>query len=184
MYRVITALSMTVGRGAAARVAVELAGPGANDTVVDVGCGPGAAARSARRAGAAVTGVDPDPLMLGLARVLGGNGIRWLRGSAESLPLPDGSATIVWALSSLHDWGDRKAGIAEAARVLGGGGRFLVLERLVAPGARGHAAHGLTADQAAQLAADLTTAGFGEVSETRRQLGRRTLVAVCARLGP
>lgn len=38
--------------------------------LVDVGCDPGAAAREASRHGAAVTGVDPDPLMLLLARTI------------------------------------------------------------------------------------------------------------------
>jgi len=183
LYRLVTALSMAAGRGPAARVAVELAAPRAGDAVVDVGCGPGTAARAAQRAGASVVGIDPDPLMLALARPLSlrRRGVRWVLGRAESLPLPGGSATIVWALSSLHDWENRAAGIAEVARVLASGGRFLVLERLVAPGARGHAAHGLTAAPVGELANELRTAGFAEVSDTQRQLGSRVLAVVDGR---
>lgn len=42
------ALSMLVGRSGDAEVAMELSGAGPGDTVVDIGCGPGAAARLPR----------------------------------------------------------------------------------------------------------------------------------------
>ena len=86
--------------------------------------------------------------------------VAFARGTAEALPLPDSSATVAWALSSVHHWTDRAAGLAEASRVLAPGGRILLAERLVKPGARGHAAHGLTRDHADQLADDLKAAGF------------------------
>jgi len=184
LYRYVTALSMTVGRGAAARVVADLAQPRPGDTLVDVGCGPGAAARAARRRGSTVIGVDPDPLMLGLARKISAvrrcTGISWVRGRAESLPLRDASATILWALSAYHDWQDSTAGLAEAARVLAPGGRVLVAERLVGDGAHGHAAHGLTSAQAEELAGNLSAAGFVDVHSQIRSAGRRTLVIVGA----
>jgi len=184
LYRYVTALSMTVGRGAAARVVADLAQPRPGDTLVDVGCGPGAAAREARRRGAAVIGVDPDPLMLGLARKISAvrksADISWVQGRAESLPLEDASATILWALSAYHDWQDGSAGLAEAVRVLAPGGRVLVAERLVDDGARGHAAHGLTSAQAEELAGNLSAAGFDGVHTQVRGAGRRTLVIVGA----
>src|SRR5579862_799054 len=160
----VTALSMTVGRGAAARLIASLADVGPGDQVVDIGCGPGTAAREAARRGATATGVDPSPVMLGLARRISRlrrvTGVVWLEGSAEAVPLPDECATVVWALSSVHHWADRGAGVAEARRVLGPGGRLLLAERLTRPGARGHAAHGLTPDQASELASALLAAGF------------------------
>ncbi len=85
--------------------------------------------------------------------------VAFARGTADALPLPDSSATVAWALSSVHHWPDRAAGLAEASRVLAPGGRILLAERLVKPGARGHAAHGLTRDHAGQLADDLKAAG-------------------------
>jgi ubiquinone/menaquinone biosynthesis C-methylase UbiE len=185
LYRVVTALSMTVGRGPAARIAAALAEPGVGDTVVDVGCGPGAAAREARRRGADAIGIDPDPLMLGLARLSGAfgrnRGIRWIEAAAESLPLPEGYATVVWALGSLHDWPQAEPGLREARRVLVPGGRLLVLERLVQAGARGHAAHGLTREGAAGVVRDLEQLGFADVRTEAAAGGNPHLVAIHAR---
>ncbi|MBV8303159.1 MAG: class I SAM-dependent methyltransferase, partial [Acidimicrobiia bacterium] len=52
----IAALSMVFGREGDARLAARLSGLEPGDTVVDVGCGPGAAVRHAAALGAAVTG--------------------------------------------------------------------------------------------------------------------------------
>jgi ubiquinone/menaquinone biosynthesis C-methylase UbiE len=182
-YEIITALSMTVGRGAAARAVADLAAVRAGDRVVDIGCGPGTAVREAVHRGATATGVDPSPVMLRLARQISAlrrmPHIAWLEGSAEALSLPDGDATIVWALSSVHHWQDRAAGLAEAHRVLDPGGQLVLAERRRRPGARGHAAHGLTSDQADRLATDMIAAGFVGVHTETRNAGRRRLVIVC-----
>lgn len=181
-YELLTALSMTVGRGPAARTTAELAKLTPNDHVVDIGCGPGTAVRVAARRCAGATGIDPTPLMLRLGRWL--TAIRrvpnaaLVGGSAEALPLPDSTATVAWALSSLHHWTDRAAGLAEARRILAPAGRILLVERLVEPGAHGHATHGLTNGQADQLAADLKSSGFGDVHTEIRRTGHRTLVIV------
>jgi SAM-dependent methyltransferase len=63
-------LTMVFGRNGDARWAMELTGAGPDDRIVDVGCGPGAAARHTARAGLTVTGVDPSAAMLRLARRL------------------------------------------------------------------------------------------------------------------
>ena len=68
LYELLTALSMTVCRGAVARPACELAGVAGVDTVADLVRGPGAAVREAARGGEGAIGVDPSPLMLRLAR--------------------------------------------------------------------------------------------------------------------
>jgi SAM-dependent methyltransferase len=97
-YKAITALSMTVGPGPSARAIADLAAVRPEDHVVDIGCGPGTAARRAARGGASATGVDPAPLMPQLARRIsaarGVRGVTWLDGSAEALPLRDGAATV------------------------------------------------------------------------------------------
>jgi ubiquinone/menaquinone biosynthesis C-methylase UbiE len=150
--------------------------------VLDIGCGPGAAVRYAVRRGSAATGVDPDPAMLRLARwstaLRRSPNVSWLVGRAEKLPVPDDSATVAWAISSAHHWEDRAAAIGEARRALAPAGRLVLAERLTKPGARGHACHGLTRDQAEDLARQLTAAGFGQVRLQASRAGHRVLVIV------
>ena len=181
-WHIITAVSMTAGRGPLARVVAGAAELTVSDRVVDIGCGPGAAVRYAAPRAAVATGVDPDPAMLRLAQwstaPRRSPNINWLEGRAEELPLPDGQATVAWAISSIHHWEDRGAGISEARRILAPGGRLVLAERLAKQGARGHAAHGLTREQAEDLARQLTAAGFGQVRLYTARAGHRTLVIV------
>ena len=67
----LAAASMVLGGQRDARLAERLSGLAAGDTVADIGCGPGTAARRAARLGASVVGVDPAPVMLRLARLTG-----------------------------------------------------------------------------------------------------------------
>jgi ubiquinone/menaquinone biosynthesis C-methylase UbiE len=173
---------MTVGRGSRARAVADLAEVATEDRVLDIGCGPGAAARLAARRGAAVVGVDPSPVMLRFARWISAarrvDGLDWRVGRAELLPLPDASVTIAWAISTVHHWDDPTAGLGEIRRVLAPAGRVLLAERLVQPGAHGHAAHGLTRDQADRLATRLAAAGFTDIHTDTRRAGRRTFLIV------
>jgi ubiquinone/menaquinone biosynthesis C-methylase UbiE len=177
---------MTVGRGNRARAVAEMANIATEDRVLDVGCGPGTAARLAARRGAAAVGVDPSPVMLRFARSISAarrvDGLDWRVGCAESLPLPDASVTIAWAISTVHHWDDPTAGLGEIRRVLAPAGRVLLAERLVQPGARGHAAHGLTADQVDGLAAEMAAAGFTDIHTDTRRAGRRTFLIVAGTL--
>jgi ubiquinone/menaquinone biosynthesis C-methylase UbiE len=183
-FELFTALSLIAGRGAATRVVANAAGLTVLDKVVDVGCGPGTAARLAARSGAAATGVDPSPVMLSLARRIStlrrSRGVSWIQGTAENLPLPDGEASIVWSLSSLHHWSNRSAGLSEAHRVLGPAGRLVIAERLTRPGAKGHAAHGMSENQAIEVIRQLIAIGFHDVSHETVHVSRRTLVLVTA----
>jgi ubiquinone/menaquinone biosynthesis C-methylase UbiE len=172
-FDMLNALSMTVGRGSVARAVADLAELTAGDQVVDIGCGPGAAARVAARRCAHATGVDPSPAMLRLGRWLnalrGTRNVTLVHGSAESIPLPDRSGTVLWALRSVHHWSNRAAGLDEALRVLAPGGRLLLAERLVRPGAHG----GLTGDQVDQLVSEVEAAGFTDVRREALTAGRR-----------
>jgi ubiquinone/menaquinone biosynthesis C-methylase UbiE len=183
-YEIVTAISMTVGRGPAARVVADVAHLSAKARVVDIGCGPGTAARLAARQGAAVIAVDPSPTMLRLARWISSarraHGLDWRQGRAEALPLADAAATVAWALSTVHHWDDPAAGIAEIHRVLAPGGRVMLAERLVKPGARGHAAHGLAPAQAEALADQMRAAGLTDLQTETRRAGRRTLIVLRA----
>ena len=170
----LVGLTMTIGRGAIDRLAADLTAVGAGDHVVDVGCGPGGAAREAARRGAQVTGVDPAPVMLQLARRLTWRRrVTWSEGAAEALPLADGSATVLWSLASVHHWPELDAGLAEAHRVLGPTGRFLAIERRTRPGATGLASHGWTDAQAEAFAERCRAAGFVDPRVARHTAGRR-----------
>ncbi|MGO8955757.1 MAG: class I SAM-dependent methyltransferase [Streptosporangiaceae bacterium] len=67
--------------------------------MVDIGCGPGAAARVAASRCANATGVDPSLAMLRLGRWLNAlretRNVTLVQGSAESVPLPGRRATLL-----------------------------------------------------------------------------------------
>jgi ubiquinone/menaquinone biosynthesis C-methylase UbiE len=174
-------LTMIVGRGPVGRLAADLTAVSPSDHVVDLGCGPGVAAREAARRGARVTGVDPAPVMLRLASRLTGprSTITWAEGAAEAIPLADDHATVLWSIATVHHWRDLDAGLREVARVLSTGGRLLVVERQTRPGATGHASHGWTDEQAAGFAERCRRAGFGSV-QVDRHTARRPLWTVQA----
>jgi SAM-dependent methyltransferase len=173
---------VTLGRGSSASTVADLARTGPSDRVVDVGCGSGTAARLAGRRGSTATGIDPSPWKLRTARAITSvrrmPRVTFLAGSAESMPLPEASATVVWSMSSVHHWGDRVRGLAEARRVLAPGGRLLLAERRVKQGARGLRAHGLTAEQEAQLLLEVKEAGFQDVKVESRGSGGKAFVVV------
>ena len=187
-YQVITALWMTAGHGPRVRAVADAAELTAADRVVDVGCGPGTAVRFAAARAATATGIDTDPAMLRFAHwstaIPRPANISWLEGRAEKLPLPDGQATVVWAISSAHHWEDRDAGISEARRVLAPAGRLVLAERLAKPAARGHAAHGLTRGQAEDLIRQLTAAGFGQVRLHVAKAGLQTVIIIRGQKDP
>ncbi len=182
----ITALTFTVGRDHDADLAMRLTGVGPGARVVDVGCGPGAAVRRAARSGASVVGVDPAPVMLRVARPLTRDRarVRYLEGTAEALPLPDDSATVLWSIATVHHWHDLDRGLDEARRVLAPGGRLLAVERQVEPGATGHASHGWTEAQAEAFARRCRDGGFVDVETGDHRAGRRHLLTVLARTDP
>ncbi|WP_430497831.1 class I SAM-dependent methyltransferase [Micromonospora trifolii] len=102
---------------AAVRWALEPA-PGLR--VLDLGAGTGKLSATLAAVGADVVAVEPDPAMLAeLRRAV--PAVRALPGSAEAIPLPDGSVDAVLAGNALH-WFDMAVAGAEIARVLAPGG--------------------------------------------------------------
>lgn len=142
------------------RVVVERAGIGPGDTILDVGCGPGAALEHAAAAGAEVYGVDPSPSMVARAAKRAADATV-VEGSAESLPFPDDMFSHVLAISTFHHWASPESGIDEVYRVLARGGRFLNVERKLKPGKDGH---GLDRAGADALASKFAEHGFHDCS--------------------
>ena len=182
MSGLVAALSMVTGRTGNAGLAVRLSAVGPGDSVVDIGCGPGVAARHAARLGATVTGVDPTPIMLRVARLLTRPfaKVRYVEGSAETLPVPDGSASAVWAIATVHHWSDLDAALREICRVLDSGARLVAIETRTQPDARGLAGHGWTDAQAAVFAELCRAHGLLDVHVERNTTGRRSTVSVRA----
>ncbi len=107
-------------------------GAGAGDglRVLDVGCGTGVVARAAaaRLGGAGeVVGLDLNEGMLAVARQAplpaGARPVEWRRGAAEALPWPDATFDAVTSAFALMFVADRRAALAEMARVTRPGGR-------------------------------------------------------------
>jgi SAM-dependent methyltransferase len=93
--------------------------------VVDLGAGTGKLTRSLVALGHRVTAVEPLPEMLDLLRGAAPSATAVL-GSAESIPLPAGSADVVAAAQAFH-WFDHDAALPEIARVLRPGGRLALV---------------------------------------------------------
>jgi ubiquinone/menaquinone biosynthesis C-methylase UbiE len=161
---------------------VDVAAPSDADHVVDIGCGPGSSVRMAARRGARVIGVDPSPLMLRLARTFTRElpTVSWSPGAAEELPVPNGWATVVWSVATVHHWRNVTAGLAEVRRVLASRGKFLAIERQVRADATGLASHGWTDHQVQSFADQCRAADFHSVRIDRRTCGRRVVWVVQA----
>ncbi|MBT8487472.1 MAG: methyltransferase domain-containing protein [Gemmatimonadetes bacterium] len=107
---------------------LEAADVRAGHRVLDVACGTGVLSRSAaERVGNSgeVTGIDPNPGMLAVARRLS-SGIRWKEGVAEDLPAEDASFERVVSQFGMMFFTDRGAAVEEMLRVLVPEGRLAV----------------------------------------------------------
>lgn len=114
---------------------VELIDPVPGEQVLDVGAGMGPAVVAATyRVGTGrVFAVDPSPLMRGIMRFrrmsrLLGRRVVVLKGKAEDLPLDDGSIDAAWSINCVHHWGDDEKACQEFGRVIGPGGRLVLLD--------------------------------------------------------
>lgn len=128
---------LTLGRERAFRERlVDLGRLRSGESALDVGCGTGALAIAAKgRVGAdgRVCGVDPSLEMVARARrkaARAGVDVRFERATVEALPFPGATCDVVLGSLMLHHLTEegRRQGIAEIARVLKPGGRFLAVD--------------------------------------------------------
>ena len=85
-----------------------------------------------------ITGIDPSRRLLEIARGAAGDArmpVHLRDGSAEALPVDDGSMDTVVSTWTLCSIADVKRALSEARRVLGPGGRLLFAEHGLAPDA-------------------------------------------------
>jgi SAM-dependent methyltransferase len=115
---------------------VDVAAPEPDETVVDLGCGPGlaVAAAAARLGRGRVVGIDRAPVLAAMARrrlrdeILDGRA-DIVVGDAAELPLPDGSVDVVMSLNAYGHWGALAPVAGEIVRVLAPGGRAVIAFR-------------------------------------------------------
>ena len=103
---------------------------------------------------------------------------------AAALPYPEASFTRAFSVNALPHWPSAREGLAELRRVLRPDARVVVALRKQrqSAGADPHA-HGATAEQVASLCALLEELGYGDIAAGDHELGRETLVTVCATAG-
>lgn len=94
--------------------------------VLDVGCGDGQLARMLAAGGAEVIGIDPTWNQISVAAERGG-GPAYVRSAAHQVPLATASVDGALACLVFEHIDDLDGAIAEVARVLVDGGRFLFL---------------------------------------------------------
>jgi ubiquinone/menaquinone biosynthesis C-methylase UbiE len=145
----------------------QVARPGA---ILDIGCGTGkllALARD-RFPDAKLVGVDAAIEMVRQARASHlTEAIQFQQAMAEELPFPDASFDLAFSTMTFHHWQDQNRGVAEIARVLTPGGRWLLAE-FVATGFMKHVRRVLRLHQfpdRASLQAILSTRGLRVVAQ-------------------
>lgn len=99
--------------------------------VLDVGCGSGGLAAWLVRQNADVLALDLQPAALAKARA---RGLLVAAAIAEALPVASASRDVVIVFNSLHHFSRPDRALAEARRVLHGGGILLVIEPLAEGG--------------------------------------------------
>ena len=139
--------------------------PPGTPRVLDLGAGTGKLTRQIAARGLEVTAVDPSEGMLGeLRRVL--PGISAHQGTAEEIPLPDGSADVVLVAQAWH-WVDPARAAPEIARVLSPGGRLGLLWNVRDDGEDWVRRLGQIIDSAEQDRSTRVGAPFGKVEHHR-----------------
>jgi SAM-dependent methyltransferase len=105
--------------------AIDRLGIGAEDRVLEVGCGSGVFLRAAADRGAAVTGIDSSERLVELARARAPD-VEVSVGDLQALPYADGSFDVVAGFNSFFFADDIVAALREAGRVARPGGKVAI----------------------------------------------------------
>ena len=136
--------------------------------VLEIGCGTGSTALAHAPHVEHVHAIDLSGKMIDIARRRSSDhrNVEFHVAAAEALPLEDDSIDVAWTIHAYHHWEAPDAGIAEVARVVRPGGRFMIVETET------KGAHGLSRSAADALAERLLNDGFAasSVAKHRKQL--------------
>jgi ubiquinone/menaquinone biosynthesis C-methylase UbiE len=99
------------------RLMLDMLRPARGDTVLDIGCGIGQRLFSFLELGIDVTGIDPSPYMLDIARKSLGNRVDFHRAFAEDLPFCDNSFNHASIVTTLEFVENPHKALEEAFRV-------------------------------------------------------------------
>jgi ubiquinone/menaquinone biosynthesis C-methylase UbiE len=99
------------------RLMLEMIQPVVGDSLVDIGCGTGASLEPFLGKGISLTGVDPSPYMLDVARKKIGNRADFHQAHAEDLPFDDNSFHYACLCLSLEFCDNPRKAVEEACRV-------------------------------------------------------------------
>ena len=92
---------------------------------LDIGCGTGNYTIALAEYGINIFGVDPSDQMLNEARSRNRD-IKWLKGTAEELPVVNEVLDGAIATLTIHHWTNLQASFSEINRVLSGNGRLVL----------------------------------------------------------
>jgi SAM-dependent methyltransferase len=115
-----------------------MAGIGAADAVLDVGCGVGGAVRQlSAELGCRAVGLNVSALQLRTAASLGGpaDRVAYVLGDAQRIPARDGAFTCAWTFNMFYHIPDKPRALREMYRVLAPGGRLAFDDWVLTPAA-------------------------------------------------
>ena len=108
-------------------LAAELLGPRPGEALLDIGFGGGSLIARLAKVADRVAGVDVSAQMVARARQRLGERVEIRQAEAARLPFGDAAFDGVTSVSVLHFWSDLAPPLAEIARVLRPGGRFVLV---------------------------------------------------------
>jgi SAM-dependent methyltransferase len=159
-----------------------------DETVLEVGCGPGQGVRAAVSDAQMVVGIDPSAVMVAQARRRNQGAIRdgradVLLASAEHIPFPDGWFDCAFAVNSVQHWESVSAGLIEVRRVLRPEGRLLIVTRGRYAAGSGIDPHrlGVSRGRLEAVMESITASGFADVEMSERHREREKAVLFPAR---
>lgn len=126
------------------RMVVDQIAPKHGESLLDIACGTGTAARYAAglvAPGGSVAAIDIDAAMVAHGRTLEGAGaVDWRVGDAQALPWGNATFDIVLCIQGYQFFPDRAKALAEMRRVMKPGGRLAVTVFCSLPYCPGHEA--------------------------------------------